>query len=209
MRSLLVPMSLVAAAGAACAVPSGSVPAGAVATPVAATALASPSAPEPGDQTMIRCESDQQAIIDRSNVGGRPAMTVSCVSVESRAAVRVEPNVDVAPASTSSGFAPSTPPVSAPAVVERPTRRPVARRASYEPEPRPVVRRAAYEPDTTERVVYERRPARSWQRRALVIGGSTGVGAGVGALIGGRKGALIGAAIGGGGATLYETRKKD
>jgi hypothetical protein len=59
---------------------------------------------------------------------------------------------------------------------------------------------------TTE-VVPERKPARSWQKRAIVIGGSSGAGAGLGALIGGKKGALIGAAIGAGGGTIYEMRK--
>jgi hypothetical protein len=48
---------------------------------------------------------------------------------------------------------------------------------------------------------------RSWQDRALVIGGSAGAGAGIGALIGGKKGALIGAAIGGGSGTVYEVVK--
>ena len=52
------------------------------------------------------------------------------------------------------------------------------------------------------------RPTRSWQKRALVIGGSSGAGAGIGALIGGKKGALIGAAIGGGGGTVYEMTRK-
>ena len=53
-----------------------------------------------------------------------------------------------------------------------------------------------------------RRDARpSWQKRALVIGGSAGAGAGIGALIGGKKGALIGAAIGGGGATILDQVK--
>jgi hypothetical protein len=48
----------------------------------------------------------------------------------------------------------------------------------------------------------------SWQKRALVIGGSAGAGAGIGALIGGKKGALIGAAIGGGGATIVDQVKR-
>jgi hypothetical protein len=56
--------------------------------------------------------------------------------------------------------------------------------------------------------VEDRKPARSWQKRALVIGGSSGAGAGIGALIGGKKGALIGAAIGAGGGTVYEMNKK-
>jgi uncharacterized protein YcfJ len=48
----------------------------------------------------------------------------------------------------------------------------------------------------------ERKP--SVQKRLLVIGGASGVGAGIGALVGGKKGALIGAAIGGGGATVVD-----
>jgi hypothetical protein len=53
-------------------------------------------------------------------------------------------------------------------------------------------------------------PRRSWQKSALIIGGSAGAGAGVGAAVGGKKGALIGAAIGGGAATLYDqiTRRR-
>jgi hypothetical protein len=57
-------------------------------------------------------------------------------------------------------------------------------------------------------VVTERPAKRSWQKRAIVIGGSSGAGAGIGALIGGKKGALIGAAIGGGAGTVYEMNKK-
>ena len=52
------------------------------------------------------------------------------------------------------------------------------------------------------------RRERSWQKRALVIGGSAGAGAGIGALAGGKKGALIGAAIGGGAGTVYEMLHK-
>ena len=74
--------------------------------------------------------------------------------------------------------------------------------AAYQSAPvaRPAVSR------TTTAV--ERKPTRSWQKRAMVIGGSSGAGAGIGALIGGKKGALIGAAIGAGGGTIYEMNKK-
>ena len=50
--------------------------------------------------------------------------------------------------------------------------------------------------------------ARSWQKSALLIGGSAGAGAGVGALMGGKKGALAGAAIGGGAAAIYDQVKR-
>lgn len=69
----------------------------------------------------------------------------------------------------------------------------------------PVVRR-----DSTQRPVsYEPvRERRTWQKTALLIGGSAGAGAGVGALIGGKKGALAGAAIGGGAAAIYDQVKR-
>ncbi len=49
---------------------------------------------------------------------------------------------------------------------------------------------------------------RSWQKTAMVIGGSAAAGAGVGGLVGGRKGALLGAAIGGGASTIFESTKR-
>jgi hypothetical protein len=66
---------------------------------------------------------------------------------------------------------------------------------------RPVVRR-------TQRVASEVRPTRSWQKSALLIGGSAGAGAGLGAMMGGKKGALAGAAIGGGAAAIYDQVKR-
>jgi hypothetical protein len=51
-------------------------------------------------------------------------------------------------------------------------------------------------------------PRRSWQKTALIIGGSTAAGAGVGGIVGGKKGALIGAAVGGGASTIYEAIKR-
>ncbi len=61
---------------------------------------------------------------------------------------------------------------------------------------------------STQRVASEVAPKRSWQKSALLIGGSAGAGAGVGALIGGKKGALSGAAIGGGAAAIYDQVKR-
>ena len=49
---------------------------------------------------------------------------------------------------------------------------------------------------------------RSWQKSAMIIGGSAASGAGVGAIVDGKKGALIGAAIGGGAASIYEATRR-
>ena len=61
---------------------------------------------------------------------------------------------------------------------------------------------------STRRVVTETKPQRTWQKSALLIGGSAGAGAGVGALVGGKKGALAGAAIGGGAAAIFDQVKR-
>lgn len=61
---------------------------------------------------------------------------------------------------------------------------------------------------STQRVSSEVKPRRSWQKSALLIGGSAGTGAGLGALIGGKKGALAGAAIGGGAAAIFDQVKR-
>jgi hypothetical protein len=68
----------------------------------------------------------------------------------------------------------------------------------------PTVRRAS----STRVESSEAQPRRSWQKSALLIGGSAGAGAGVGALMGGKKGALAGAAIGGGAAAIYDQVKR-
>jgi uncharacterized protein YcfJ len=72
------------------------------------------------------------------------------------------------------------------------TQRPVVRRVS-------TTRQSSYEPDV---------PRRSWQKSALLIGGSAAGGAGLGGLIGGKKGALAGAALGGGAAAIYDQVKR-
>jgi len=72
--------------------------------------------------------------------------------------------------------------------------------------PQPTVRRASTQRAySTEQVS---KSTRSWQKSAMLIGGSAAAGAGVGAIIGGKKGAGIGALIGGGSATLYDQVKR-
>jgi hypothetical protein len=86
----------------------------------------------------------------------------------------------------------------------QPAARPVAFRST--PARRTVTR--SVQP-ASERVVYREEPnKRSWQKSALIIGGSAASGAGVGAIVGGSKGALIGAAIGGGASSIYEATRR-
>jgi hypothetical protein len=51
---------------------------------------------------------------------------------------------------------------------------------------------------------------RSWEKDALIIGGSAGAGTAIGAIAGGKKGAAVGAAAGGVGGLIYDllTRNK-
>lgn len=103
---------------------------------------------------------------------------------------------------------PVTPAQSAGVNSLRPGFVPVAQRAIVA---NPTASRAVYRSaaPAQERVVVAReRSGRTWQKTAMVIGGSTAGGAGVGGLVGGKKGALIGAALGGGAASIYEATKR-
>ena len=50
---------------------------------------------------------------------------------------------------------------------------------------------------------------RSWEKEALIIGGSAGAGTAIGAMAGGKKGAGIGAAAGGVGGLIYDLITRD
>src|SRR6266480_4478626 len=50
---------------------------------------------------------------------------------------------------------------------------------------------------------------RSWEKEALIIGGSAGAGTAIGAMAGGKKGAGIGAAAGGIGGLIYDMATRD
>jgi hypothetical protein len=71
--------------------------------------------------------------------------------------------------------------------------------------PAPVARQAVSPRTYSSEVA---KPARSWKRSAVLIGGSAAGGAGVGAIVGGKKGAGIGALLGGGAAALYDQIKR-
>ena len=74
---------------------------------------------------------------------------------------------------------------------------------------------ATREQIATSPAIVERRaePAhankRSWEKEALIIGGSAGAGTVIGAVAGGKKGAAIGAAAGGVGGLLYDLMTRD
>ena len=142
----------------------------------------------------VNCEPTQQAVIRQTVTKGDPLVSVECVTTGA--------------AMTPAAFDQYGRPMGAtymPAVYNVPADAGTV----YAPAPR-VVRSAAPAPvrraSTTSARAGE--PKRSWQKTALIIGGSTGAGAGIGGLIGGKKGALIGAAVGGGSASIFEAMKR-
>jgi hypothetical protein len=107
--------------------------------------------------------------------------------------------IPVTPATQPAGYASLQPAVM--------TTAPVARRTAPRAASRQTVYRTA-EPVQERVAVEDEQEGRSWQKTAMIIGGSTAGGGGVGAMVGGKKGALIGAAVGGGAASIYEATKR-
>jgi hypothetical protein len=134
----------------------------------------------------VACESTQRAVILSDATG---AQHVRCTSVAPMMTQYGSQAVALTPASYVLPAAPLTP------VAAQPVRQAAAAPARAA---RPASRSSSAARNSDQR---------SWQKRALVIGGTAGAGAGIGALIGGKKGALIGAAIGGGSGTAWELLK--
>jgi hypothetical protein len=139
----------------------------------------------------IACAPGQQALLKQVDTAGQPIVQVECVPVAGLAGS----------ASLTSGYAPGVMGVGSMAS-------PMGARAVpavFTPSGDDVVYRRP-----ARRTVVERRSGRSWQKSAVIIGSSAGIGAGVGAAVGGKKGALIGAAVGGGGAAIWDqiTRRR-
>jgi len=76
---------------------------------------------------------------------------------------------------------------------------------------RPMAQSAVSEPATRPRraTTSSESGTRSWQKEAIIIGGSTAAGAGVGAIAGGRKGAAIGAISGGVAGLIYDMKTRN
>lgn len=78
----------------------------------------------------------------------------------------------------------------------------------------PAVRTRYVEPRTvavSDTTVRESQKKRSWQKEALIVGGSAGAGTAIGAVAGGKKGAAVGAVSGGLAGLIYDlaTRNKN
>ncbi len=148
------------------------------------------AAVNPSSNVAVNCEPGQQALVRQTVMNGEPHVAIQCAGASSQPAMF----------GNSSGFAPQ-------GFVSGDARLVPASYVVPVREPAPLVRtvsaprRASVPQSDVKR--------RSWQKTALLIGGSAGAGAGIGALVGGKKGALIGAAIGGGGAGLIEAIKRN
>jgi hypothetical protein len=139
----------------------------------------------------VTCEPNQRAIVRQVPVNGVMTPQVECQSATGFAAGAM-------PAAYQPG-APGLVPANYTTAAYQPYENARLVRTSY-PVREVAPRRVAYQ-RAPERVV---RSGRSWQKSALIIGSSAGIGAGIGAAIHGKKGALIGAALGGGGATIWD-----
>jgi hypothetical protein len=148
----------------------------------------------------VNCEPNQQAIVRQTIVNGETHVNIQCVGPGGPQPVVYTDQygrpVPVVPAATQAAYSPQQAYAPAPVYAAQPV---------YPPQP--VARSTVA---AQRRVVSERVPEkkRSWQKSALLIGGSAGTGAGVGGLVAGKKGALVGAAIGGGAASIYEGAKR-
>jgi hypothetical protein len=151
----------------------------------------------------VNCEPNQQAIVRQTIVNGETHVNIQCVGAGGpQPVVYTDQYGRPLPVMPTGGVAP-TQAVYVPQQAYAPAT--YATQPVYAPQP--VARSTVA---SQRRVVSERVPEkkRSWQKAALLIGGSAGTGAGVGGLVAGKKGALVGAAIGGGAASVYEGVKR-
>jgi hypothetical protein len=179
-----------------------------------AAAMQDPMAQQP---ILVNCGDGRQAMVRQTLVGDRTVSRVECVPdatlMTDTGLAGMPGSLDV-PAQQFQAAAP----VAAPAAVAQP-------RVVYRDRPvyrdRVVERTVSSAPaastsassssSESSRSVPARKPGRSWQKSAVIIGGSAAGGAGVGAIIGGRRGAAKGAVLGGVAGTIYDvaTRNKD
>lgn len=145
----------------------------------------------------VNCEPNQQAVVRQTMVNGEAHVNIQCVGAGGQQQVIYTDQY-------------GRPLPMMPANTVAPTQAVYVPQPAYGAQPVYASQSVARPVVTERRVVTERVPQkkRSWQKTALVIGGSAGTGAGVGGLVAGKKGALVGAAIGGGAASVYEATKR-
>ena len=181
--STMALLGIGALAGTACnsGTPVGAAPA----TSIAANAQAPGATP-----IAVNCGPGQQALIRPSLLAGQTISQVDCVPVSGMPAAAAVGYAAVGAVPVAAAY------YDAPRLAEAPV--------AYRPAARPVSYRTASAPRV------QRKSGRSWQKSAIIIGSSAGVGAGVGGAVKGKKGALLGAAIGGGVATIWDqaTRRR-
>lgn len=158
---------------------------------------------------LVNCGTGQQPLIRQVAVNGALVPQLECVQLapdqatltQMAAAQTLVPQMAMPaypPSMAVPAYAQAPAPVyGIPAPVHTSAIRPAA-----DPRARPVSHRLVYDDDVVE--YRSPKQGRTWQKSAIIIGSSAGVGAGVGAATGGKKGALIGAAIGGGSATIWD-----
>jgi hypothetical protein len=165
-----------------------------------------------GSPMLVNCAPGQQPLIRQVAVNGAWVPQVECVvtgAMQPPQGMPATPGYGQAPAYAAAPAYPAPAPVYAQA--QAPVYAPAPQPVVYErpvTTARPAARRVVYDDDVVE--YRSPKQGRTWQKSAIIIGSSAGVGAGVGAATGGKKGALIGAAIGGGAATIWDqaTRRK-
>lgn len=176
-------------------------------SPGATLASVGQQAAQPGSPMLVNCAPGQQPLIRQVAVNGAWVPQVECVTAPAAQVTAPGMPGGMAPQLAQTQFAQPqyVQPAPAPVYTQAPVYAPAPAPVVYErpvSTARPTARRVVYDDDVVE--YRSPKKGRSWQKSAIIIGSSAGVGAGVGAATGGKKGALIGAAIGGGAATIWD-----
>jgi hypothetical protein len=169
--------------------------------------------------TLVNCGEGRQALVYTDPRTG--TSQVQCVGAESFAPSAMTPGL--ATAMPVSQFAPAIVSPVHPAVQERvvyrerPVAQPAYRSTARTTSASPARRTSSADTYPAAEPTYSRGSAvepapqgRSWKKSAVIIGGTTAVGAGAGAVLGGKDGAKKGAVVGLLGGTIYDiaTRNK-
>jgi pyruvate dehydrogenase E2 component (dihydrolipoamide acetyltransferase) len=151
---------------------------------------------QPGSPMLVNCAPGQQQLIRQVAINGAWVPQVECVTTPAAQATAPGMPGAMAPQVAQMPYAPPQYAQPAPAYAPSPVYAPAPAPIVYErpvATARPAARRVVYDDDVVE--YRSPKKGRSWQKSAIIIGSSAGVGAGVGAATGGKKGSLIGEAI--------------